>query len=102
MEFERMEKLLGKKWSEVSKEDKEELLAEASVNSAIDSNPVKSGEEGIVDLVYPLSINGKRSLDGENVKGGDIWGISNITSDDMEKYNLNKTAEVQHDDRTIK
>lgn len=22
--------------------------------------------------------------DGENVKGGDIWGISNITSDDME------------------
>lgn len=39
MEFERMEKLLGKKWSEVSKEDKEELLAEASVNSGIDSNP---------------------------------------------------------------
>ena len=182
-------------------------MHEASVNSAIDSNPVKSGEEGIVDLVYPLSINGKRSLDGENieidddaviynsegdsyirykkivyelrcdsielrsvkqikngvaasqdqdtypeiiktfdtkeealselkkyhteirelshhmryyevteyyveentydqdgenVKGGDIWGISNITSDDMEKYNLNKTAEVQHDDRTIK
>ena len=77
MEFERMEKLLGKKWSEVSKEDKEELLAEASVNSAIDSNPVKSGEEGIVDLVYPLSINGKRSLDGENIEIDDDAVIYN-------------------------
>ena len=57
MEFERMEKLLGKKWSEVSKEDKEELLAEASVNSAIDSNPVKSGEEGTADQAESLHIS---------------------------------------------
>ena len=49
----------------MSKEDKEELLAEASVNSAIDSNPVKAGEEGIVDLVYPLSINVLIIFDGD-------------------------------------
>lgn len=57
MTIEKMNELIGKKWSEVSEKDKEQLLAEAEVYSGIDDEKVDNGE-GIVDLIYPLSIQG--------------------------------------------
>lgn len=208
MEYEKINELLGMKWSDVSEADKRELLAQAVVNIGTTSDPVNAGEEGIVDLVYPLSIAGQLSADGdieiddnaviynsegdsyihyektfyelrcetielystknirqgivvsqngdtdpqiiktfdtkeealtalnayhteirelshhrrywevkeyyieentydqdgEYVKGGDVWGISNITGDDIEKYNLNEreSKAVEHDGREIK
>lgn len=208
MEYEKINELLGMKWSDVSEADKRELLAQAVVNIGTTSDPVNAGEEGIVDLVYPLSIAGQLSADGdieiddnaviynsegdsyihyektfyelrwetievystknirqgivvsqngdtdpqiiktfdtkeealtalnayhteirelshhrrywevkeyyieentydqdgEFVKGGDVWGISNITGDDIEKYNLNEreSKAVEHDSREIK
>ena len=53
------------KWSDVSEADKRELLAQAVVNIGTTSDPVNAGEEGIVDLVYPLSIAGQISADGD-------------------------------------
>ena len=208
MEYEKMNELLGMIWSDVSEADKRELLAQAVVNIVTTIDPVNAGEEGIVDLVYPLSIAGQLSADGdieiddnaviynsegdsyihyektfyelrcetielystknirqgivvsqngdtdpqiiktfdtkeealtalnayhteirelshhrrywevkeyyieentydqdgEYVKGGDVWGISNITGDDIEKYNLNEreSKAVEHDGREIK
>ena len=63
-----MNTLLGMKWDDVSEIDKKELLANAVVNNGITSDPVQNGEDGIVDLIHPLSIAGRLSLDGETIE----------------------------------
>lgn len=68
MTGEKMNTLLGMKWDDVSEIDKKELLANAVVNNGITSDPVQNGEDGIVDLIYPLSIAGRLSLDGETIE----------------------------------
>lgn len=68
MEYEKMNELLGMKWSDVSEADKRELLAQAVVNSAEQSDPVNPGEAGIVDMIHPLSIAGRLSPDGEVIE----------------------------------
>ena len=68
MTGEKMNTLLGMKWDDVSDIDKKELLANAVVNNGITSDPVQNGEDGIVDLIHPLSIAGRLSLDGETIE----------------------------------
>ena len=68
MTGEKMNTLLGMKWDDVSEIDKKELLANAVVNNSITSDPVQNGEDGIVDLIHPLSIAGRLSLDGETIE----------------------------------
>lgn len=68
MTGEKMNTLLGMKWDDVSEIDKKELLANAVVNNGITSDPVQNGEDGIVDLIHPLSIAGRLSLDGETIE----------------------------------
>ena len=68
MTGEKMNTLLGMKWDDVSEIDKKELLANAVVNSGITSDPVQNGEDGIVDMIHPLSIEGRLSLDGETIE----------------------------------
>lgn len=68
MTGEKMNTLLGMKWDDVSEIDKKELLANAAVNSGITSDLVQNGEDGIVDLIHPLSIAGRLSLDGETIE----------------------------------
>ena len=68
MTGEKMNTLLGMKWDDVSEIDKKELLANAVVNNGITSDPVQNGEDGIVDLIHPLSIAGRVSLDGETIE----------------------------------
>lgn len=68
MTGDKMNTLLGMKWDDVSEIDKKELLANAVVNSGITSDPVQNGEDGIVDLIHPLSIAGRLSLDGETIE----------------------------------
>lgn len=68
MTGEKMNTLLGMKWDDVSEIDKKELLANAVVNSGITSDPVQNGEDGIVDMIHPLSIAGRLSLDGETIE----------------------------------
>lgn len=68
MTGEKMNTLLGIKWDDVSEIDKKELLANAVVNNGITSDPVQNGEDGIVDLIHPLSIAGRLSLDGETIE----------------------------------
>nr|DAE64989.1 MAG TPA: hypothetical protein [Bacteriophage sp.] len=68
MTGDKMNTLLGMKWDDVSEIDKKELLANAVVNSGITSDPVQNGEDGIVDMIHPLSIAGRLSLDGETIE----------------------------------
>lgn len=68
MTGEKMNTLLGMKWDDVSEIDKKELLANAVVNNGITSDPVQNDEDGIVDLIHPLSIAGRLSLDGETIE----------------------------------
>ena len=68
MTGEKMNTLLGMKWDDVSEIDQKELLANAVVNNGITSDPVQNGEDGIVDLIHPLSIAGRLSLDGETIE----------------------------------
>lgn len=68
MTGEKMNTLLGMKWDDVSEIDKKELLANAVVNNGITSDPVQNGEDGIVDMIHPLSIAGRLSLDGETIE----------------------------------
>lgn len=68
MTGEKMNTLLGMKWDDVSEIEKKELLANAVVNSGITSDPVQNGEDGIVDMIHPLSIAGRLSLDGETIE----------------------------------
>lgn len=68
MTGEKMNTLLGMKWDDVSEIDKKELLANAVVNSGITFDPVQNGEDGIVDMIHPLSIAGRLSLDGETIE----------------------------------
>lgn len=68
MTGEKMNTLLGMKWDDVSEIDKKELLANAVVDNGITSDPVQNGEDGIVDLIHPLSIAGRLSLDGETIE----------------------------------
>lgn len=68
MTGDKMNTLLGMKWDDVSEIDKKELLANAVMNSGITSDPVQNGEDGIVDLIHPLSIAGRLSLDGETIE----------------------------------
>lgn len=68
MTGDKMNTLLGMKWDDVSEIDKKELLANAVVNSDITSDPVQNGEDGIVDMIHPLSIAGRLSLDGETIE----------------------------------
>lgn len=68
MTGEKMNTLLGMKWDDVSEIDKKELLTNAVVNNGITSDPVQNGEDGIVDLIHPLSIAGRLSLDGETIE----------------------------------
>ena len=68
MTGEKMNTLLGMKWDDVPEIDKKELLANAVVNNGITSDPVQNGEDGIVDLIHPLSIAGRLSLDGETIE----------------------------------
>lgn len=68
MTGEKMNTLLGMKWDDVSEIDKKELLANAVVNNGITSDSVQNGEDGIVDLIHPLSIAGRLSLDGETIE----------------------------------
>lgn len=68
MTGEKMNTLLGMKWDDVSEIDKKELLANAVVNNGITSDPVQNGEDGIVDLIHPLSIAGRLSLNGETIE----------------------------------
>lgn len=68
MTGDKMNTLLGMKWDDVSEIDKKELLANAVVNNGITSDPVQNGEDGIVDMIHPLSIAGRLSLDGETIE----------------------------------
>ena len=68
MTGDKMNTLLGMKWDDVSEIDKKELLVNAVVNSGITSDPVQNGEDGIVDMIHPLSIAGRLSLDGETIE----------------------------------
>ena len=68
MTGEKMNTLLGMKWDDVSEIDKKELLANAVVNNGLTSDPVQNGEDCIVDLIHPLSIAGRLSLDGETIE----------------------------------
>lgn len=68
MTGDKMNTLLGMKWDDVSEIDKKELLANAVVNNGITSEPVQNGEDGIVDMIHPLSIAGRLSLDGETIE----------------------------------
>lgn len=68
MTGDKMNTLLGMKWDDVSEIDKKELLANAVVNSGITSDPVQNGEDGIVDMIHPLSIARRLSLDGETIE----------------------------------
>ncbi len=88
MTGEKMNTLLGMKWDDVSEIDKKELLANAVVNNGITSDPVQNGEDGIVDLIHPLSIAGRLSLDGETIE----------IDTDAVKYNSEGYSYINNDD----
>lgn len=92
MTIEKMNELIGKKWSEVSEKDKEQLLAEAEVYSGIDDEKVDNGE-GIVDLIYPLSIQGMLVTNESN-------RIITI-NDDARIYNSEGDEEINLEGRTV-
>lgn len=89
MTGDKMNTLLGMKWDDVSEIDKKELLANAVVNSGITSDPVQNGEDGIVDLIHPLSIAGRLSLDGETIEIDTDAVIYN-----SERYNQNNLTNL--------
>lgn len=80
MTIEKMNELIGKKWSEVSEKDKEQLLAEAEVYSGIDE-------------IYPLSIQGMLVTNESN-------RIITI-NDDARIYNSEGDEEINLEGRTV-